>query len=225
MAYTSGSIVTVTASAPTFSPSDVGAQLVLLTESGDRYRLTFTQSNTPTSMLAEVKRDLPDELQDTPTTLWERAVLVISGLSHLEGAEVSILADGSVHPTRTVASGRITLQAAASVVLVGLAYAGEIETLDVTIPGSGIEGNRKAVHSAVVHLLQTRGLQLSSGNELVEIPERTSETYGVPTEPFTGKREVNLGAKWSRGGSVRMVQSYPLPATVLGVTGNVSIGG
>jgi hypothetical protein len=52
----------------------------------------------------------------------------ISGLGHLEGATVRVLADGFTHPELTVASGAITLNFAAAKVLVGFSYPGLIET-------------------------------------------------------------------------------------------------
>jgi hypothetical protein len=48
------------------------------------------------------------------------AVTTISGLDHLEGQTVGILANGATHPDKTVASGSITLDRASTDVKVGL---------------------------------------------------------------------------------------------------------
>lgn len=58
----------------------------------------------------------------SPTTSW-------SGLDHLEGQTVSILADGVVHANKTVSSGAVTLDAAASAVEIGLSYTHIVEPL------------------------------------------------------------------------------------------------
>ena len=50
----------------------------------------------------------------------------ISGLDHLNGATVSILADGSVQPQQVVVNGTITLQNAASLVTAGLGYVAQL---------------------------------------------------------------------------------------------------
>ena len=50
----------------------------------------------------------------------------ITGLDHLEGKEVTALADGSVVTGKTVSSGQITLGTEASVVHVGLPYTGKL---------------------------------------------------------------------------------------------------
>ena len=48
------------------------------------------------------------------------ATTTITGLDHLEGQTVSILADGSTHPDKTVSSGSITLDRSSTKVKVGL---------------------------------------------------------------------------------------------------------
>src|SRR3546814_17498757 len=68
------------------------------------------------------------------------AATTITGLDHLEGETVKILADGAVVADKTVSSGSITLVAAASVVQVGLGYTHRGKTLK-------IEAARKSVVS------------------------------------------------------------------------------
>src|SRR3546814_3427403 len=46
----------------------------------------------------------------------------LSGLGHLEGETVTILADGALHPDRVVAGGAVSLQMPASVAHVRLPY-------------------------------------------------------------------------------------------------------
>ena len=56
---------------------------------------------------------------------------VISGLGHLEGKTVSILADGAVHPQRVVTGGSITLDIEASTVQIGLPIEADLRTRPV----------------------------------------------------------------------------------------------
>lgn len=56
-------------------------------------------------------------------------VTTISGLDHLEGETVAVLADGAVHPNVTVTSGEITLQYQASVINIGLPYTATLKTM------------------------------------------------------------------------------------------------
>ena len=57
------------------------------------------------------------------------AASTISGLDHLEGQTVSILADGATHPDKTVSSGSVTLDRSAISVKVGLAYTSLLQTM------------------------------------------------------------------------------------------------
>jgi len=57
------------------------------------------------------------------------ATTTISGLDHLEGETVKILADGAVHGDRTVSGGSITLEEEYSTVQIGLGYFHDIEPL------------------------------------------------------------------------------------------------
>ncbi len=59
----------------------------------------------------------------------------ITGLHHLEGATVQVLADGHYIGTKTVSGGGITLDQAASVVQAGLGYTATIESMNVMRPG------------------------------------------------------------------------------------------
>ena len=62
-----------------------------------------------------------------------------TGLDHLKGKTVSILADGAVMPDATIASGTFTLDSAASVVIAGLPYTSILEPMD-------LETGKKAAH-------------------------------------------------------------------------------
>ena len=65
------------------------------------------------------------------------AVTSITGLTHLEGQTVKVLADGKVIADKTVASGAITLTTAASKVQVGLAYKHRYESLKLATGARG----------------------------------------------------------------------------------------
>ncbi|KKM86011.1 hypothetical protein LCGC14_1283250, partial [marine sediment metagenome] len=58
------------------------------------------------------------------------SVINVTGLEHLNGASVSVTVDGATHPDRTVVGGTLSpaLQNRASLVVVGLPYAPQMET-------------------------------------------------------------------------------------------------
>lgn len=155
------------------------------------------------------------------------AATVISGLDHLEGEEVAILADGSYVTGKTVSGGQITLDHAAEFVTVGLGFTCDLETLDINFQSQegSTQGTRKRMNRAIFRLQNSRGLQVGpSADKLVEMKERSIEDYSDPTALFTGDKEIVLAANWDRSGRIFVRQSYPLPSTILAISPEVTGG-
>jgi len=160
-------------------------------------------------------------------------ITTVSGLNHLEGLEVTILADGSVVPNQTVTDGAITLDYAASDIVVGLPYTCQLQTmyLDAPVQGGTMQTKRKNITSVGLRVEASRGLELGSDQPdqscqpnyasppwtgLNEVKERTNLVYAGTAVPlFTGDYYKNINSVWSVKGQVAVQQSYPLPATVL----------
>jgi len=155
-------------------------------------------------------------------------VTVISGLDHLNGATVSILADGNVQPPQLVVGGTITLQQAASTVTVGLPYVSQLQTLCMEPEGMAmqVQDYRKKISAVAVRVADTRGLKVGpSFNDLTEIKERSSLDYmGTAIPLFTGDERVVIDNKYLVEDDVCIEQDNPLPCTILGVIPEVSIG-
>jgi hypothetical protein len=153
---------------------------------------------------------------------------VISGLSHLEGKTVSILADGAVHPQRVVSSGSITLQQAASKVQIGLPITADLQTLPVTaqIDGSFGQGRYKNVNKAWIRVFNSAGVFVGpDADNLTEAKQRTNEPYGSPPLLVSKEIQVNITPSWGDSGQVFVRQSDPLPLTVVSLTLEVALGG
>ena len=73
---------------------------------------------------------------DSGLTYSGSATTTISGINHLEGEEVAILADGATHANKTVTDGKITLDRSASVVHLGYNYTSLVETLRLEAGGN-----------------------------------------------------------------------------------------
>ena len=158
-----------------------------------------------------------------------QTVTSLSGLDHLEGEVVKVLADGSVLPDRTVTDGAITLPQPASRVHVGIGFEADIETLNIEMSTEGnptIQGKKKKVSKVVMRLEKTRGLFVGPDeNNLYEVKQRTDEAYGDPIAPTTGDAQIVLTPSWNSTGRVFVRQSDPLPATILSIVPEVSVGG
>jgi hypothetical protein len=150
----------------------------------------------------------------------------ITGLSHLEGRSVAILADGATHPLRTVSSGSITLAAAASVVHVGLNYTAILKTMRIDA-GSAMgtaQGKKKRIHEIRARIYKTLGGKIGGSlTKLENLYFRSSgDSMDVPLPLFTGDKVITNPQGWNTEGQVVIVQADPLPITVLAVMAEVS---
>jgi hypothetical protein len=143
----------------------------------------------------------------------------ISGLSHLEGQVVAILADGSTHPNKTVSSGAITLDRSAKNVKVGLAFTSLLQTmrLDAGSQDGTSQGKTKRIYDITVRMFETIGIEVGPNlNDMERIPFRSSADLmdeGIP--PFTGDKEVEFRGNYETDGFIYVRQTQPLPFTIL----------
>lgn len=151
----------------------------------------------------------------------------IIGLHHLEGREVSIVADGAVHPPLTVANGEITLEAEASRAVIGLPYIGRLQTLPLAMESEDADGQgrTKSVSRAFVRVYQSSGLFVGPDFDTMdELKARSDEPYDTAPEWKTGEYEMVISPTWGREGSICFEQRDPVPLTVLSLTLDVEIG-
>ena len=154
---------------------------------------------------------------------------VISGLGHLEGKTVSILADGAVHPQRVVTGGSITLDIEASTVQIGLPIEADLQTLPLAVQlqdGSFGQGRFKNVNKVWLRVYRSSGIFVGpSANELTEAKQRTTENYGAPPALKSEEIPLVLTPSWADSGQIFVRQSDPLPLTVVSMTAEVALGG
>lgn len=150
----------------------------------------------------------------------------LSGLSHLEGKTVSILADGAVHPQRVVTGGAITLDVEASKIHVGLPITADLQTLPLSFETEAFgQGRVKNVNQVWLRVFRSSGIFVGPNpNELVEAKQRTTEAYGAAPALKSEEINVMVTPTWGDSGSVYVRQSDPLPLTVVAMTLEVSIG-
>lgn len=153
----------------------------------------------------------------------------ISGLEHLEGKTVNILADGAVHPTRMVTNGSISLDIDASLVHIGLPIEADIQTLPVAVAlqdGSFGQGHFKNVNKAWLRVYRSSGIFIGPDDDhLVEAKQRTNEVYGAPAALKSEEIPILMSPSWGDSGQVHIRQVDPLPLTVVSLTAEVVLGG
>lgn len=148
----------------------------------------------------------------------------ITGLWHLEGETVSVLADGGVHPQVVVTNGTITLQNEASVVHVGLAYDSDLETLPLAMETEAF-GQALRKNPNKIHLRVQRSSSIFVGpsfDKLTEAKQRTNESYGSPPRLVSAVVPVVIKPGWGDDGTFCVRQPNPLPLTILGLVPEIA---
>ncbi|PQV51866.1 hypothetical protein [Paraburkholderia sp. BL21I4N1] len=151
----------------------------------------------------------------------------VSGLNHLEGKTVSILADGAVQPQQIVDNGTVALQHPANIVAVGLPITADLQTLPFSFAAQGYgQGAVKNVNRVWLRVHNSSGIFAGPTlDELVQYKQRTTEPYGTPPAMITGVIELDMSPGWDADGSVYIRQSDPLPLIVASMTIEAAIGG
>lgn len=154
----------------------------------------------------------------------------VSGLYHLEGESVAVLADGFVVEGKKVENGRVALERPASTVVVGLPYTTHIETLEIdlgVIQELGhVIGRFISVPQVVLDVSYTRGVFVGpNADSLVEWKQRSSEAYGVMIQPYTGKIRMSINSRFNDGATIHVSQLHPLPMTILALGTDIDVGG
>ncbi len=170
------------------------------------------------------------------STLWttytgsgtlRKAVTSVSGLSHLEGKEVSILANGSEEPRQTVVSGAITIESPASIIHVGLPYTCDVQTLELTADSQDgtVQDKKRDVVTVVAYVENTRVIEAGPDEDnLNELPLRLDEAFDIPTELYTGTVDIAVEPGDGESASVLFRCDSPLPVCILAVIPRIIYG-
>jgi hypothetical protein len=167
---------------------------------------------------------------DCAATYDGAATTTITGLSHLEGETVMVVADGALQQSATVASGQITLRTAAALVHVGLDYEWAYKSLKLPYgsPSGSSVGLTKTVNGLVFVVLDSApfeyGVELSKDGNLSFNPvpfRRGDHAMGTAAPLFTGEVEHSSDGGFDTDPRVWMRGNAGLPWTLLGITPRV----
>lgn len=147
---------------------------------------------------------------------------VFSGLGHLEGKTIDVVADGVVHPQRTVSAGSITLQYPATVVVAGLHYDTTIELLHPEMGGdvgNSSQGRKISVNEIILRFKDTVNCKVNG----YDVPFRkTSDRLDEVIPPFTGDKSVSA-IGWQSPNNIKIEQVTPMPFTLLATIMKVTV--
>ena len=172
---------------------------------------------------------------DSGLTYDSTATDVITGLNHLEGQTVKVLADGKVIADKVVSSGSITLPDTASTVHVGLSYKHRYEGLKLGQPGDGgASVNKVKIITAVgVVLLDASHFKITT-TDYDEDGRRQNDLYhqrfdrewmdpadAVPL--YTGELKPSTEGNYTTDTRIYIEGDDPLPFTLLGLAPQVEV--
>ena len=147
------------------------------------------------------------------------ATTTISGLDHLEGQTVSVLADGATHPDKVVSSGGITLERSATKVKVGLGYTSLLQTMriDAGANNGTSQSKTKRIYEITARLYESIGIEIGPDLANMErIPFRSSANpMDSGVNVFTGDKDIEFRGNYETDGFIFVRQTQPLPLTVL----------
>lgn len=226
-----GEDVLFTAGAATFSAGSVGKVIranggvATITQyiSSTQVRATFSYPMTIT--IEVVNGDNIAPICDAGAWTLGTPILTVGGLPHLEGEKVAILSDGNVDISSTVTNGQITLQQAASYVIIGIPYRSRLQTLPIDTGDPTIQGKRKKINAVSAVVENSRGLKAGPSFErLVEVDFRKTTGSALPPSAYSGKWRQQFGGAYDVEGQICLQQDYPLPCRILGVIPEITVG-
>lgn len=152
----------------------------------------------------------------------------ITGLDHLEGEELDILADGAVHPRRTVSGGSVTLQVEASVINLGLPITATLRTMPIEAGArDGVaQGKTQRINGVVLRLFET-GSGLWYGSSFTNLDElhlrRSNDPMDNPVPLFTGDTEMlPWPGEYEQGAQMVVRHQLPTPCTLVALMPQVT---
>jgi hypothetical protein len=149
-------------------------------------------------------------------------VTSITGLWHLNGTLVSVLADGVPYHGKAVNNGVVTLDIPASKVLIGYNYTARIRTLHIEAGAQGgtAQGQIGRVFEITARLQYSVGgsygtdLMAANGG-LDPIPYRSADApLDTPIPLFSGDKRLPFDGEWDRDRYIVIEHSDPLPFTL-----------
>jgi len=158
---------------------------------------------------------------DNGLTYDSTATTTITGINHLEGQTLAVLADGSAHADKIVSGGTVTLDRSASKVHLGHGYTSFVETLRLEAGADdGIaQGKIKRIHGVTARFNNTVGAEIGpSTANLDRVPFRDSSMSMNEAVPmFNGDKEVSFPSGYDNDAQIVIQQTQPLPMSVLAI--------
>jgi hypothetical protein len=162
----------------------------------------------------------------------------VTGLDHLNGKTVNALFDGYVASGLVVASGSVTLPAAATLAHVGLPYVSDLETLRIDSPTNNgtAQSRRIAIPEVTIRFVDSRGGWVKAMAKDIDAPAATgvvgfdenlehdaNQNMSVAMPLKTTDYKMTLNGGYDFGAGVFFRQVDPLPFTIISIIPKVIV--
>lgn len=165
-------------------------------------------------------------------TLYGPNIPRITGLGHLEGREVMVVANGNKMGLHTVASGQVDFDGDTNYLgdyVVGLPYRGIIQPmkLDTLMANGPSQGRKRRISDVTIRFKDSLGCQFGIDVDNLEEIEFADVTDNAEASPplFTGDKVLKFPSGHDRNGDMVVVQDDPFPCVVLGLAVKYEIFG
>jgi hypothetical protein len=209
---------------PNGTGTDLWCSVVRTVAGAEQRSIEFIRS----PFRAELEDATDAFMLDSGLTYAGTPVISVTGLSHLEGQTVQVVADGSRRDNQVVASGVVAITGpAASRVHVGLPYRHRI----VDLPPGGVLPNGAPLRTLTLRvvkahltLMDSLGGRVGGADDQGEdLAFRTIDmAMGEAVPLFTGERSVSTFGSWGSKGQVEIIGDDPFPFTLLAITKEIS---
>nr|BDT27298.1 hypothetical protein BHI3_07640 [Bacteriovorax sp. HI3] len=155
-------------------------------------------------------------------------IQTLSGLEHLEGMDVGVIANGQVLPVKKVIDGKITLGVKATKVVVGLEYEWRLVPLRLEggSPTGVSQGKKKRIESLVVRVERSAGINHRIPGQEKGMPlaaRKFGNNFNEAVKLYTGDLPIKVQDSWDRDGQFELFGKDPLPVTILMIVAKVTV--
>jgi hypothetical protein len=165
------------------------------------------------------------------------AITTVTGLSHLEGEEVVVWADGidlgtdaNYAQTFTVSGGQITLPAATSLITVGLPYTAQFKSskLGLQTQAEVLFGKDKRITELALVLANTHAKGIRFGPDFTNLDDRAGREEWADVDPDQidtdyDREPLQFPSTWTPDLRICLQAQAPRPCTVLAVQVTIEI--
>ena len=151
----------------------------------------------------------------------------ITGLTHLEGKSVMVLADGREHPNVTVSGGSITLQFAVNNVTVGLPYTfrAKMPNVEMQLRDGTMQGRSKKVNNVVLRLKNSLGGSVGPSWDDMDDLRFEPHTGAGAAELYSGDVDAQFPGGFNLTGTVCIEHTSPYPFAIQSIVRCITFGG